>query len=213
MDYLYEIIHFYDKIILMKTIELKNVLPLSVFSHEMISSILEKSYNNVNEKISNLIRNGDLIRLKKGFYSFSKPYQSKPIDLISVANSLYTPSYVSFDYALSFYGMIPERVNEITSATSKNEKLFDTQIGRFSYKKVSMEAYSLGLDWIYDDIEGGRFIATAEKALCDKIKYDRGIGTLTQSSMKEYLKYDLTAAISLYDTVLISNRSGACIDV
>ncbi|QEZ90372.1 hypothetical protein ACIB15232_a0213 (plasmid) [Aliarcobacter cibarius] len=196
MDYLYEIIHFYDKIILMKTIELKNVLPLSVFSHEMISSILEKSYNNVNEKISNLIRNGDLIRLKKGFYSFSKPYQSKPIDLISVANSLYTPSYVSFDYALSFYGMIPERVNEITSATSKNEKLFDTQIGRFSYKKVSMEAYSLGLDWIYDDIEGGRFIATAEKALCDKIKYDRGIGTLTQSSMKEYLKYDLRIDIT-----------------
>ena len=135
MDYLYEIIHFYDKIILMKTIELKNVLPLSVFSHEMISSILEKSYNNVNEKISNLIRNGDLIRLKKGFYSFSKPYQSKPIDLISVANSLYTPSYVSFDYALSFYGMIPERVNEITSATSKNEKLFDTPIGRLAIKE------------------------------------------------------------------------------
>ena len=196
MDYLYEIMHYYDKIIFMKTIELKNALPLSVFSHEMISSILEKSYNNVNEKISNLIRNGDLIRLKKGFYSFSKPYQSKPIDLISVANSLYTPSYVSFDYALSFYGMIPERVNEITSATSKNEKLFDTQIGRFSYKKVSMEAYSLGLDWIYDDIEGGRFIATAEKALCDKIKYDRGIGTLTQSSMKEYLKYDLRIDIT-----------------
>ena len=159
----------------MKTIELKNALPLSVFSHEMVSSILEKSFSNVNEKISNLIRNGDLI---------------------SVANSLYTPSYVSFDYALSFYGMIPERVSEITSATSKNEKLFDTPIGRFSYKKVNLEAYSLGVDWIYDDIEGGRFIATPEKALCDKIKYDRGIGTLTQTSMSEYLKYDLRLDIT-----------------
>ena len=180
----------------MKTIELKNALPLSVFSHEMVSSILEKSFSNVNEKISNLIRNGDLIRLKKGFYTFSKPYQTKPIDLISVANSLYTPSYVSFDYALSFYGMIPERVSEITSATSKNEKLFETPIGRFSYKKVSIEAYSLGVDWIYDDIEGGKFIATPEKALCDKIKYDRGIGTLTQNSMIEYLKYDLRIDIT-----------------
>lgn len=175
----------------MKTIELKNALPLSIFSHEMISSVLEKSFNNVNEKISNLVKNGDLIRLKKGFYTFSKPYQTKPIDLISVANSLYTPSYVSFDYALSYYGMIPERVSEITSATCKNEKLFDTPIGRFSYKKVSIEAYSLGVDWIYDDIEGGKFIATPEKALCDKIKYDRGIGTLTQYLMIEYLKYDL----------------------
>ena len=159
----------------MKTIELKNALPLSVFSHEMVSSILEKSFSNVNEKISNLVKNGDLI---------------------SVANSLYTPSYVSFDYALSFYGMIPERVSEITSATSKNEKLFETPIGRFSYKKVSIEAYSLGVDWIYDDIEGGKFIATPEKALCDKIKYDRGIGTLTQTSMSEYLKYDLRLDIT-----------------
>ena len=180
----------------MKTIELKNALPLSIFSHEMIYSLLEKSISNVNEKISNLVRNKELIRLKKGFYTFSKLYQTKPINLISVANTLYSPSYVSFDYALSYYGMIPERVTEVTSATSKNEKLFDTPIGRFSYKKVSLQAYSLGIDWSYDDIEGGRFIATAEKALCDKIKYDRGIGTLTQNSMIEYLKYDLRIDIT-----------------
>ena len=180
----------------MKTIELKNALPLSIFSHEMIYSLLEKSISNVNEKISNLVRNKELIRLKKGFYTFSKLYQTKPINLISVANTLYSPSYVSFDYALSYYGMIPERVSEVTSATSKNEKLFDTPIGRFSYKKISLQAYSLGIDWIYDDIEGGRFIATAEKALCDKIKYDRGIGTLTQNSMVEYLKYDLRIDIT-----------------
>ena len=180
----------------MKTIELKNALPLSIFSHEMIYSLLEKSISNVNEKISNLVKNGELVRLKKGFYTFSKLYQTKPINLISVANTLYSPSYVSFDYALSYYGMIPERVSEVTSATSKNEKLFDTPIGRFSYKKISLDAYSLGIDWIYDDIEGGRFIATAEKALCDKIKYDRGIGTLTQNSMIEYLKYDLRIDIT-----------------
>ncbi|WP_368029918.1 hypothetical protein [Arcobacter sp. s6] len=180
----------------MKTIELKNALPLSIISHEMIYSLLEKSISNVNEKISNLVRNKELIRLKKGFYTFSKPYQTKPINLISVANTLYSPSYVSFDYALSYYGMIPERVSEVTSATSKNEKLFDTPIGRFSYKKVSLEAYSLGIDWIYDDVDGGRFIATSEKALCDKIKYDRGIGTLTQTSMIEYLKYDLRIDIT-----------------
>lgn len=180
----------------MKTIEIKNILQLSAFSHEMIYTLLEKSVINVNEKISSLVRNGELVRLKKGFYTFSKPYLTRPIDLISVANMLYTPSYVSFDYALSYYGMIPERVSEITSATSKNEKLFETPIGRFSYKKVSLEGYSLGVDWIYDNIDGGKFIATPEKALCDKIRSDRGIGTLTQSAMKDYLKYDLRLDIS-----------------
>jgi len=180
----------------MKTIEIKNALPLSVFSHEMLYALLEKSVSNVNDKISNLVKSGELTRLKKGFYTFSKVYLTKPIDLISVANTLYTPSYVSFDYALSYYGMIPERVSEITSATSKNEKLFETPVGRFSYKKVPLKAYSLGIDWLYDENEGGRFIATPEKALCDKIRYDRGIGTLTQSGMVEYLKYDLRLEIT-----------------
>lgn len=175
----------------MKTIELKNALPLNIFSHEMIYALLEKKIGNVNDKISNLVKKGDLVRLKKGFYTFSKAYLTKPIDLISVANTLYAPSYVSFDYALSFHGMIPERVNEVTSAASKNEKLYETPIGRFSYKKVPLKAYSIGVDWIYDDVNGGRFVATPEKSLCDKIRYDRGIGTLTQRSMIEYLKYDL----------------------
>ncbi|MDY0123887.1 hypothetical protein [Sulfurimonas sp.] len=169
---------------------------MSVFSHEMLYALLEKSVSNVNDKISNLVKSGELVRLKKGFYTFSKPYLTKPIDLISVANTLYTPSYVSFDYALSYYGMIPERVSEITSATSKNEKLFETPIGRFSYKKVPLKAYSLGIDWVYDENEGGRFIATPEKALCDKIRYDRGIGTLTQGAMVDYLKYDLRLEIT-----------------
>ncbi|MBN2894354.1 MAG: hypothetical protein JXK05_00485 [Campylobacterales bacterium] len=180
----------------MKTIEIKNALPLSVFSHEMLYALLEKYVSNVNDKISNLVKSGELIRLKKGFYTFSKAYLAKPIDLISVANALYTPSYVSFDYALSYYGMIPERVSEITSATSKNEKLFETPLGRFSYKKVPLKAYASGVDWIYDESEGGRFIATPEKALCDKIRYDRGIGTLTQSAMIDYLKYDLRLEIT-----------------
>ncbi len=194
----------------MKTIELRNALPSSVFSHEMISALLEKLFSNVNDKISNLVKSGELIRLKKGFYTFSKPYHTKPIDLISVANSLYAPSYVSFDYALSHYGMIPERVCEITSATSKNEKLFETPIGRFSYKEVPIKAYSLGVDWLYDDIEGGRFIATPEKALCDKIRYDRGIGTLTQKSMIEYITYDLRLDIThLLNTDLIEEIANA----
>ena len=180
----------------MKTIELRNALPLSIFSHEMLYVLLEKSVINVNDKISNLVKSGELVRLKKGFYTFSKAYLKKPIDLISVANMLYTQSYVSFDYALSFHGMIPEKVSEITSATSKNKKLFETPLGRFSYKRVPIQAYSIGVDWIYDEDEGGRFIATPEKALCDKIRYDRGIGTLTQSAMMEYLKYDLRLDIT-----------------
>lgn len=175
----------------MQTITLKNKLTTSLITHDMLAALLRQSVVNVNEKIANLVKNGDLIRLKKGFYVFSKAYRSQPLDLIAIANGLYAPSYVSFDYALSMHGLIPERVTEITSATSGGNKLFDTEVGRFSYKSVPMQAYALGVDWSFDPIEGGRFFATAEKALCDKIRYTRGLGTLTQKSMLEYLHDDL----------------------
>lgn len=127
--------------------------------------------------------------------------------MLSVANMLYAPSYVSFEYALSFYSLIPERVYEITSATMRMKKEFHTSIGRFTYKPVPLQAYALGIDWIYDNTHGGKLIATAEKALCDKIKSDRGIGRLSQAKLEAYLAYDLRIDMELlYDlnTELIS---------
>lgn len=177
----------------MKTVQLANQLPLSLISHEMLATLLAISVSNVNNKIAALVASGDLLRLKKGFYSFAQDYRKHPIDLLAVANGLYAPSYVSFEYALSLHGVIPERVVQITSATYKSDKLFDTPLGRFSYKKIPMPAYSLGVDWHFDKVEGGRFIATLEKALCDKIRYERGLGTLTQRQMLEYLDNDLRA--------------------
>ena len=175
----------------MNIYQLKKQLPLSVFTHDMIEDILKETHVNVNDKIMKFIKNNELIRLKKGVYCFSKDYRDTPLDLISVSAMLYSPSYVSFEYALSYHGMIPERVEEVSCATTKNNKLFETQIGRFSYKKIPEKAYPLGVEWLYDEKLGGRFIASAEKALCDKIRYDKGIGTLTQKSMIIYLKEDL----------------------
>ena len=57
-----------------------------------------------------------------------------------------------------------------------------------------------GVDWLYDKTQGGKLIATAEKALCDKIKSDRGIGRLSQANLETYLMYDLRIDMDvLYD--------------
>jgi len=188
----------------METIDIKNHFTAPLFTHEMLSAFLEPSISQVNIKIANLVNNGDLIRLKRGIYYLGKKYQSTPIDHISISNMLYTPSYVSFDYALSYYGMIPERVSEMTAATLNHPKLFETPMGRFSYKHIPKEAYALGVDWLFDEINGGKLIATPEKALCDKIRYDRGIGSMTQEQMRDYLLYDLRLErLELLDSALI----------
>jgi predicted transcriptional regulator of viral defense system len=191
---------------MMNTLQLSKQIPVSVFTHETLENILSLQVNNVNAKISYMVKKGELIRLKKGFYVFGEEYQTTPIDMISVANILYAPSYASFEYALSFHGLIPERVYEVTSATMHMKKEFHTPIGRFTYRTVPLQAYALGVDWMYDDTHGGKLIATAEKALCDKIKSDRGIGRLSQAKLETYLAYDLRIDMDLLfslDTALI----------
>jgi len=147
----------------MKILKIKKALKTTIFTHEEIANILKDEVSNVNAKISYLTKQGILIRLKKGIYTFGGLYQES-VDSIAVANRLYTPSYVSFDYALSYYGLIPERIYEVTSATLHAKKVFDTTLGRFSYRPVPMDVYALGVDWLYDERDGGKFIATPEKA-------------------------------------------------
>lgn len=194
----------------MNTQKLKKALKTSVFTHEEIAYLLKDEVSNVNAKISYMVKQEILIRLKKGLYAFSELYQDSPVEIISVANLLYTPSYVSFDYALSYYGLIPERVYEVTSATLHAKKTYETPLGRFSYRPIPLEVYALGVDWLYDEVNGGKFIATPEKALCDKIRSDRGVGRLKQEKMREYLMYDLRiewGALLALDIMLIDEIS------
>ena len=185
----------------MNIVEIRKYISTALFSHEILENILIDEVSNVNAKIAYMVKKGELIRLKKGLYALGEDYQTISIDTMSLANTLYAPSYVSFDYALSYYGLIPERVYEITSATMRMKKEFNTPLGRFTYKPVPLQAYALGIDWLYDDIHGGKLIATSEKALCDKIRSDRGIGRLSQEKLRDYLAFDLRIDMDLLCTL------------
>ena len=185
----------------MNIVEIRKHLSTAVFSHEILESILMAEVSNINAKIAYMVNKRELIRLKKGLYTLGEDYQTSSIDTISLANILYAPSYVSFDYALSYYGLIPERVYDITSATMRMKKEFNTPLGRFTYRPVPLQAYALGIDWLYDDINGGKLIATSEKALCDKIRSDRGIGRLSQQALRDYLEFDLRVDMDLLYTL------------
>lgn len=123
------------------------------------------NYSNKDTKISRDVRDGKLIKIVNGLYETDA---NTPGYLL--AGSIYGPSYISFEYALSFYGLIPERVNVITSATfaKKKKKQFDTNFGIFTYRDIPVKAYS---EEIILKEEKNYFyqIASKEKALCDKL--------------------------------------------
>ena len=124
-----------------------------------------KEYSNVNNKISREIRDGKLYKIITGLYETDP---NTPGYLL--ASSIYGPSYISFEYALSYYGLIPERVTTITCATfdKKKKKEYHTDFGIFTYRDVPSLAYPEEII-LKEENNYSYQIATPEKALCDKL--------------------------------------------
>ena len=175
----------------MNILKFKKQIKLNVFTIDMVRAYFEKEYSQPLQKINAMTKSNKLIQLKRGVYAFPDEYRNHPINLISTANMLCKSSYVSFEYALSHYGLIPERVYTITSATTLKKREYKTDIGNFSYTKINSNAYPLGLEWLFNEKDGGYMIATAEKALCDTMHHDKRISTLGVNDIEEYLEEDL----------------------
>ncbi len=118
-------------------------------------------------KLKELQNQGCLIRLKKGFYVFSEEFIGRNYSPQIVANLLYGPSYLSLEYALSYYQLIPERVTAFTSVTTQKNKKFQTPIGYFSYSHLASAIYPIGITIKKTEDERHFLIATPEKALMD----------------------------------------------
>ncbi len=154
------------------------------------SLLIKNGYIHINDKIKYMKQKGLLISLKRGLYIYKSPYIEHIISKEIIANNLLGPSYISFDYALYYYGIIPEKVVEVTSATTKRAKRFDTPIGVFSYKHIDRKLYSLGLN-IESSNNGNFIIASPLKALCDKVYTARGVKINSKKEMVVFLEDDL----------------------
>lgn len=162
-----------------------------IIDHATLADILlTLGYTRINDKIADLKRRGMIASLKSGLYVHTSTLSSNIVSKEMIANNLLGPSYISFDYALSFYGLIPERVYEVTSATTKRSKAFQTDFGVFSYRQISKELYPIGLQ-IHSLKNGNFLMASKEKALCDKVYFTKDISIRTKSAMMEFLINDL----------------------
>ena len=98
-----------------------------------------------NEKVRALEKDGQLIRLKRGLYVVDEQISGKPINVRLCANHIYGPSYVSLQWALRWYVLIPERVFTMTSITTKRSREFENKLGRFTYYQVKPSFFPIGI--------------------------------------------------------------------
>jgi len=118
-------------------------------------------------KLAELQNKGYVTRLKKGFYVLAPEVTGREYSPQIVANLLYGPSYISLEYALSYFQLIPERVEAVTSVTTQKNKTFQTKIGRFTYEHLASTLYPIGV-CLRTTSDGRSFLmATPEKALMD----------------------------------------------
>jgi predicted transcriptional regulator of viral defense system len=110
-------------------------------------------------------RKGYIIRLRQGVYAFPE-YKGVPDAAAYCAGRMYSPSYISLHTALSFYGLIPEAVVQVTSVTSLKTAAFTNAFGDFSYRSVKPE---LMFGHEPRKVMDGRALAfaTREKAILD----------------------------------------------
>lgn len=155
------------------------------FDYQTLLGFL-KDYTRPRDKITDMLRKGSIVRVKKGLYVFGEEYRRSPYSLELLANLIFGPSYISLEYALGHYGMIPERVEAVTSVTTGRSKEFHTPVGVFLYRMIPLPAYRSGMDLV--EMEDGRsfLIAVPEKALADKIRCDRAALT-SQKDIHSYL--------------------------
>ena len=123
------------------------------------------NYSNPIAKINRDVIQGKLFPLVKGIYETNPNTNGSRL-----AQFIYGPSYLSFDYALAEYGLIPEAVYVFTCATFNKKKIktYTNKFGTFIYRDVPNNVFSYGV-MVNVDGNYAYHIATPEKALCDKL--------------------------------------------
>ena len=111
---------------------------IPLFSVREIQRLFGLSKNAAFMVLHSYTKNGFITRLKRGLYAFPDAF---PPDSL-IANKLYEPSYISLQFALSYHGVIPETVYEITSITTKATRRFEVEGKIYTYRRIKQSAFS-----------------------------------------------------------------------
>lgn len=146
--------------------------------HSSMLRIFDDPPAHIEVQLSRWSRAGKLSRIRRGWYLIEKPYRVRDVSEPVIANTVVQPSYLSLEWALGFYGLIPEAVFNPTSITTARGVEFTAQGRRYFYHHVQPSFFSG-----YEKTERGSdvfIIAIPEKALIDRIYISMRLGTFSK---------------------------------
>lgn len=108
--------------------------------------------------------------LKRGLYYFIE--KKEFIIAEEVSFLLYQPSYISLEWALSSYGIIPDITHAITAITTKTTRTFTNDYGKYIYRNLQSKLF-FGYT-VHTTSHGKYLLAEPEKALLDYLYLNLG---------------------------------------
>lgn len=155
----------------MKYKDFKNRLRNHPYFTSAIYGDLTRATKVLHNQVNQWAKNGDIIKLRRGLYTLCDGDRKVGLSKRLLANVLYSPSYISLEYALSYYDMIPEAVFAVTSVSTRKTKEFTNEFGHFIYKSVKRCAFTDFIS-IKDEFGFTCLMATPEKALIDYLYFN-----------------------------------------
>jgi hypothetical protein len=151
---------------------------LPYFNKSTLAEAIGQTGENLNYWVKKYLQRGDLMALKKGLYvtglyllTLERNANLRETYLEYLANTIRYPSYLSLEYVLSKYGLIPEGVYSFTSITLKSPRVYKNVLGNFIYRNIK-ESLFCGFE--EREFEGNRIkIASKAKALFDYLYFKR----------------------------------------
>lgn len=154
-------------------------------------------------KIARMLGTGELVALRRGLYA-SGLY----LDPLCLAGPIYGPSYVSFETAMAWHGMIPERAVEILSATIKRPATFKNNFGRFRYLAIPKAVFPVGFLRVTDS-DLPFLIASPTKALADRIAREPGFRSMADAARwLEDMRVDLSGGLDRGELIACAESYG-----
>jgi len=163
--------------------------PGGVFDETVIHNLFPDSSDGARALLVHRACQADeILRLKPGLFVLAPPYRKSEPHPFVVAAVLHAPSHISLESALSYHGLIPEAVYQVSSVTVARSREFNTPLGVFSFQRVPALAPRAGVEAVAVARNAWAFIATPLRAIADavylhkEITWERnGIEYLTES--------------------------------